>query len=93
MRSRGLNKKHLKALELLKTTDLPIIEVAKQSGLAEFHPLIRGQPFYDQSSSPCKSFRLNGEYKYLQLLLPQNTYHRYIFSFIYQEINQGGGDP
>ena len=37
MRSRGLNKKHLKALELLKTTDLPVIEIAKQSGLSEYH--------------------------------------------------------
>jgi len=45
MRSRGLNKKHLKALELLKTTDLPIIEVANQSGLSEFHlhDLIKGR--------------------------------------------------
>ena len=45
MRSRGLNKKHLKALELLKTTDLPITEVAKQSGMSEFHlhDLIKGR--------------------------------------------------
>ena len=45
MRSRGLNKKHLKALELLKTTDLPIVEVAKQSGMSEFHlhDLIKGR--------------------------------------------------
>jgi len=44
MRSRGLNKKHLKALELLKTTDLPVIEIARQSGLSEFHlhDLIKG---------------------------------------------------
>jgi len=45
MRSRGLNKSHLKALELLKTTDLPLIEVAKQSGMSEFHlhDLIKGR--------------------------------------------------
>jgi len=45
MRSRGLNKKHLKALDLLKTTDLPIIEIARQSGMSEFHlhDLIKGR--------------------------------------------------
>jgi len=37
MRSRGLNKKHLKALDLLKSTDLPIQEVAKQAGLNRQH--------------------------------------------------------
>ena len=45
MRSRGLNKKHLKALELLKTTDLPLTEIARQSGMSEFHlhDLIKGR--------------------------------------------------
>jgi AraC-like DNA-binding protein len=37
MRSRGLNKKHLKALDLLQTTDLPVQEVAKQAGLNRQH--------------------------------------------------------
>jgi AraC-like DNA-binding protein len=37
MRSRGLNKKHLKALDLLKSTDLPIQEVAKQAGINRQH--------------------------------------------------------
>ena len=37
MRSRGLNKKHLKALDLLQKTDLPIQEVAKQAGLNRQH--------------------------------------------------------
>jgi len=64
-----------------------------RSGVAEFHPLIRGQPLYGQSSSPCKSFCLNGEYRYLQLLLPQNTYHRSIFASICQEIKPEGGEP
>ncbi len=64
-----------------------------RSGLAEFHPhMIRGQPLYDQSSLPCKSFRLYAEYRYLQLLLPQNTYHRYIFSRICLEIKPKGGE-
>ena len=44
MRSRGLNKKHKKALELLKTTDLPICEVAKQCGMSKDHlyDLVKG---------------------------------------------------
>jgi len=63
-----------------------------RSGLAELHPLIRGQPLYDQSSSPCKSFRLNGEYRYLQFLLPQNTYQKSIFACICQEIKPKGGE-
>jgi hypothetical protein len=62
-------------------------------GLTEFYPLIRGQPLYDQSTSPCKSVRLNGEYRYLQLLLPQNTYHRYIFACVCQKIKSKGGEP
>ncbi len=37
-------------------------------GLAGFHPLIREQLFCGQFSSPCKSFHLNGERRYLQLL-------------------------
>ena len=37
MRSRGLNKKHLKALELLKTTDMPVLEVAKKVGMDRKH--------------------------------------------------------
>jgi len=64
-----------------------------RSGLAEFHPLIQGQPLYDQSSSPCKSFHLNGEYRCLQLLLPQNTFHRCIFACIYWEIKLKGDEP
>lgn len=45
MRSRGLNKKHLKALELLKTTDLPVLEVAKKAGMSKDHlrDLMTGQ--------------------------------------------------
>ena len=35
MRSRGLNDKHKKALELLKDGKLSVIEVAKQSGLGQ----------------------------------------------------------
>ena len=66
-----------------------------QSGLAKFslRQRIRGQLFYDQSSSPCKSFRLNGEYRYLQPLLPQSTYYTYIFSCFCQEIKLNGGKP
>jgi len=37
MRSRGLNKKHQKALELLKTTDLTVVDIARQSGISETH--------------------------------------------------------
>jgi len=68
-------------------------EQKHRSGLAAFHRLIQGQPFYSQSSSPCKSFRLNGEYRYLQLLLPQSTYRRCIFARICQEIKPEGGEP
>ena len=64
-----------------------------RSGSAEFHPLIRVQPLYDQSSSPCKFFHLNGEYRYLQVLLPQNTYRRCIFACIYWEIKLKGDEP
>lgn len=44
MRSRGLNKKHRKALELLKTTSLPVCEIAKQSGISKYHlyDLVKG---------------------------------------------------
>jgi len=61
-------------------------------GVAGFHLLIQEQPLYRQSTSPCKSFRLNGEYRYLQLLLPQDTYHRYIFTCICSEIKPKEGD-
>ena len=37
LRSRGLNKKHLKALELLKNTELPVTEVAKRAGINKDH--------------------------------------------------------
>jgi len=52
------------------------------SRIANFHPLIREQSFYCQSSSPCKPFRLNAEYKYLQLLLPCCTYHGYSHTYL-----------
>ena len=63
-----------------------------RSGVAGFHLLIQEQPFYDQSTSPCKSVRLNGEYRCLQLLLPQNTYHKYILKSICQEIKPKGDE-
>jgi len=47
------------------------------SGIAGSHLLIRRQSLYCQSSSPCKSFHLNGEYKYRRFLLPCCTYHGY----------------
>jgi hypothetical protein len=37
LRSRGLNKKHLKALELLRTTDMPVFQVAKEVGMNKDH--------------------------------------------------------
>ena len=40
-------------------------------GVDGFHFLIQEQPLPDQSTSPCKSVRLNGEYRYLRPLLPQ----------------------
>jgi hypothetical protein len=62
------------------------------SGLAHPHK-IQEQPMYDQSTLPCKPVRLNGEYRYLQLLLSQNTYHKYIITSICQEIKPKGGEP
>ena len=62
------------------------------SGLVETYRLIRGQPFYCQSSSHSKSLCLNDGYRYLQLLLPRITHHRRIFSCICQEIKPKGGD-
>jgi hypothetical protein len=52
------------------------------SGIAEFHLLIRGQSLYCQSSSPCKSFYLNGEYKYRRFLLSCCTYHGYSHMYV-----------
>jgi hypothetical protein len=42
--------------------------------------------FYGHSTSPYKPSRLNCEYKYLQLLLSQCIYPKYIFTCIYWEI-------
>lgn len=72
---------------------MPSLDRKYLPGLTEFYPLIRGQPLYDQSTSPYKLSCLNCEYRYLQLLLPQNTYHKYIFTSICQEIKSKGGDP
>jgi len=63
-----------------------------RSGVTGFHLLIQEQPLYDQPTSPCKSVRLNGEYRGLQLLLPQNTYHKFILKSICQEIKPKGGE-
>jgi hypothetical protein len=60
--------------------------------LAESHPLIRGQPLYCQSSLPSKYFCLNDGYRYLQLLLPRCTHHKYIFACVFQEIKPKGGE-
>ena len=64
-----------------------------RSDLAEFHLPLRGQPLYDRPSSPCKSFRLNGEYRYLQLLLSRDTYRGRIFTYFCREIKLEGGNP
>jgi len=56
------------------------------SELADVHPLIREQFLYCQSSSPCKSFRLNYGYRHLRFLRPRCTYHRY--SHMYLSGNQ-----
>jgi hypothetical protein len=50
-----------------------------QPGLAKFHSLIREQFLYGQSSLPCKSFHLNGEYRYLQLLCSRLYFHMCLF--------------
>ena len=52
------------------------------SSIVVFHSLVAERPFYCQSSSPDRPFDLNGEYRYLQLLHPRCTYHKYI-SHIY----------
>jgi len=62
------------------------------SGFADFHPLIREQSYYCQSSSPSKSFRLNAGYRYLRFLRPWYTF-RDIFTCIFQEIKPKGGEP
>ena len=63
-----------------------------RSGVTGFHLLIQEQPLYDQSTSPCKSVRLNGEYRCLQLLLPRCIHHKYIFTCVFQEIKQKGDE-
>lgn len=62
-------------------------------GLANSRPLIQEQLFYGQSISPCKLSRLNGEYRYLQLLLSLCIYPSYIFACVCQEIKSKGGEP
>ena len=61
-------------------------------GLPSSRPLIRGQLFYGQSTSPYKLSRLNGEYRYPQPLFPQKHLLTYIFKYIYQEIKRKEGD-
>jgi hypothetical protein len=63
-----------------------------RSGVTGFHLLIQVQPLYDHSTSPCKSVRLNGGDTCLQLLLPQNTYCKYILKSFCQEIKLKGGE-
>ena len=62
-------------------------------GLSNPRSLIQGQLFYGQSTSPYKLSRLNCEYKYLQLLLSQCIYPKYIFACVYSEIKPRGGEP
>ena len=61
------------------------------SGLDDLHALLRGQPWYCQSSLPYKSFRQNREYRYLQFLRPCFTPTN-IVTRINQEIKPKGGE-
>jgi hypothetical protein len=63
------------------------------SGVGAFHYLIQEQALNDQSTSPCKSVHLNGEYRYLQSLFPQKRLLICIFTYICQEIKSKGGGP
>jgi hypothetical protein len=62
-------------------------------GLPNSHPLIQGQLFYGQSTSPYKLSRLNCEYRYLRLLLSRCIYPNYIFACVCQEIKSKAGKP
>ena len=62
-------------------------------GLPNARPLIQGQLFYGQSTSPYKLSCLNCEYRYLQLLLSLCIYPSYIFACVCQEIKSKGGEP
>ena len=64
-----------------------------RSRVVGFHLLIQEQPLYHQSTSLCTSFHQNGEYRYLQLLLPQDTSYTYIFTCICPEIKPKEGNP
>jgi len=62
-------------------------------GVAGVHLLIQEQPLYGQSTSPCKSLRLNDEHRYLQLLFPQKRLPKYIFKCNSQKIKPRGAEP
>jgi hypothetical protein len=57
-----------------------------------FHPVIRGQPFYCQTISLCKPFHLCGGCRSLQVLSPRCTFLDSIFAFTHEEINVKGGE-